>query len=141
VESKCFNITKALEATMKTHNIDIGSSSSSHGHTLFASGFSFNATSTSSYECFTSSRASYHMDKDKIIFSSLNKCNTKKIFVSDDRSLSVVGSGTNKVDNGHFNDVLCVSSISYNLLSVYQITHSSEGKTVEFSPRQVELRI
>jgi hypothetical protein len=37
-----------LEATMKNHNIDIDSTtSSSHGHALFASGSSFNATSTS----------------------------------------------------------------------------------------------
>jgi hypothetical protein len=63
------------------------------------------------------------MDKDKAIFSTLNKSNTKKIFVGDDRSLSVVGSRTVQVDNGHFNDVLCVPSISCNLLSVYQITH------------------
>jgi hypothetical protein len=39
------------------------------------------------------------MAKDKAIFSSLNECNTKKIFVGDDRSLSVVGSGTVQVDN------------------------------------------
>jgi flagellar biosynthesis component FlhA len=38
--------------------------------------------------------ASYHMAKDKAIFSTLNECNTKQIFVGDDRSLSVVGSGT-----------------------------------------------
>ena len=76
------------------------------------------------------------MAKEKAIFSTLSECNTKKIFVGDDRSLSVVGSGTVQVDNGHFNDVLCVPSISCNLLSIYQITHSSEGKTVEFSPHQ-----
>jgi hypothetical protein len=74
------------------------------------------------------------------IFSTLNECNTKKIFVGDDRSLSVVGSGTIQVENGHFNDVLCVPSLSCNLLSVYQITHSGEGKTVEFSPHQVVIK-
>ena len=70
----------------------------------------------------------------------LNECNTKKIFVGDDRSLSVVGYGTIQVDNGHFNDVLCVPSLSCNLLSVYQITHSGEGKTIEFSPHQVVIK-
>jgi hypothetical protein len=117
---------------MKKHNINIDStsSSSSHGHALSASGFSFNTTSTSSSdEWLIDLGASYHMAKDKAIFSSLNECNTKKIFVGDDRSLSVVGSGTVQVDNGHFNDVLCVPSLSCNLLSVYQITHSGEGKT------------
>jgi hypothetical protein len=80
------------------------------------------------------------MAKDRDIFSTLNECNTKKIFVGDDRSLSVEGSGTVQVENGHFNDVLCVPSLSCNLLSVYQITHSGEGKTVEFSPHQVVIK-
>jgi hypothetical protein len=47
-DSKCFKNMAALEATMKKHNIiiDSASSSSSHGHALSMSGFSFNATST-----------------------------------------------------------------------------------------------
>jgi hypothetical protein len=133
----------ALEATMKKHNINIDSTSSSHGNALFASGFSFNSISTttsSSDDWLIDLGASYHMAKDKTIFSSLNECNTKKIFVGNDRSLSVVGFGTVQVDNGHFNDVLCVPSISCILLSVYQITHSGEGKTVEFSPHQVVIK-
>jgi hypothetical protein len=49
VDSKCFKKMEALEATMKKHNINIDYSSySSHRHALFASGFSFNATCTSS---------------------------------------------------------------------------------------------
>jgi hypothetical protein len=101
-ESKCFKKMTTLEAAMKKHNINIDSysstSSSSHGHALSSSSFSFNATSTSSFdEWLIDSRASYHMAKDKAIFSSLNECNTKKIFVGDDRSLSVVGSGTIQV--------------------------------------------
>jgi hypothetical protein len=86
---------EALEVVINKHNIDIDSfsSSSSHGHALFSFGFSFNATSTSSsYEWLIDSRASYNMAKDKFIFFSLNECNTKKLFVSDDRSISVVGS-------------------------------------------------
>jgi transposase InsO family protein len=132
----------ALEAAMKKHNISIDStSSSSHGHALSTSGFSFNTTSTSSSnEWLIDSGAYYHMAKDKDIFSTLNECNTKKIFVGDNRSLSVVGSGTVQVDNGHFNDVLCVPSLSCNILSVYQITHLGEGKTVEFSPHQVVIK-
>jgi hypothetical protein len=142
-ESKCFKKMAALEAMMKKHNISIDSTSSSHGHALSASGFSFNSNSTttsSSDEWLIDSGASYHMAKDKAIFSALNECNTKRIFVGDDRSLSVVESGTIQVDNGHFNDVLCVPSLSCNLLSVYQITHSSEDKTVKFSPHQVVIK-
>jgi hypothetical protein len=108
----------SLEVAMEKHNISIDSTStsSSHGQALFDSGFSFNTNSTSSYEWLIDSGAYYHMDKDKAIFFALNACNTKKIFVGDDRSLSVVGSGIAQVDSGHFNDVLCVSSLSCNLL-------------------------
>jgi hypothetical protein len=76
------------------------------------------------------------MAKDKAIFYSINEFNTKKVFVGDDRSLSVVGYGTIQVYNILFNDVLCVPSLSCNLLSVYQITHLGEGKTIKFSPHQ-----
>jgi hypothetical protein len=128
------------------HNIGIdssssSSSSSSHGHPLSSFGFSFNTTSTStSDEWVIDSREYYHMDKHRDIFFDLNECNTKKIFVGDDISLSVEGSRTIQVENGHFNDVLCVPSLSCNLLSVYQITHLGEGKTVEFSPHQVVIK-
>jgi hypothetical protein len=134
---------EALEVAMKKHNISIDSTSSysSHGHALYASGFSFNTTSTSSSdEWLIDSGASYHMAKDRDIFSSLNECNTKKIYVGDARSLSVEGSGTIQVENDHFNDVLCVPSLSCNLLSIYQITHSGEGKIIEFSPHQVVIK-
>jgi hypothetical protein len=42
----------ALEETMKKHNIhiDYTTSSSSHGHVLFSFGFSFNTSSTSSFD-------------------------------------------------------------------------------------------
>jgi hypothetical protein len=86
------------------------------------------------------SRESYHMAKDKAIFFSLNECITKKIFFGEDKYLSVVGYGTVQVDNGHFNDVLFFPSISCNLLLVYQINHSGEGKTIEFSPHPVVIK-
>jgi hypothetical protein len=146
VESKYFKNMESLEAVTKKHNISIDSSYyyysySSHGHALSASGFSFNTISTSSSnEWLIDSRASYHMAKDKTIYYALNECNTKKIFVGDDRYLSVVGSGTIYVENGHFNDVLCVPSLFCNLLSVDQITHSGKGKIVEFSPHHVVIK-
>jgi hypothetical protein len=94
-----------LEAMMKKHNIndDTTTSSSSHGQALFASSFSFNTTSTSSSdEWLIDFGASYHMAKDKDILSALNECNTKKIFVGDDKYFSVEGSGTVQVENGQF---------------------------------------
>ena len=136
-ESKCFNKMVALEAAMKKHHIILDSSleSNSHGHALCASGYS-----STSIEWLVDSGASYHMAKDKAIFSTMHECNTKQIFVGDDRSLSVVGYGTVPVENGHFSDVLCVPRISCNLLSVYQITHSGEGKTITFTPHQVVIK-
>ena len=74
------------------------------------------------------------------MFSSLNDCNTKNIYVGDDRSLSVVGTGTVHIENGQFNDVLCVPTLSCNLLFVYQITHSGEGKIIEFSHHDVVIK-
>ena len=48
------------------------------------------------------------MDNDQAIFSTINECNTNKIFIGDDGSLSVVGYKTVPVDDGNFSDVLCV---------------------------------
>ena len=127
----------ALEVAMKKHHISLDSfsESTSHGHVLCASGYSYTAYSSStSNECLIEYGASYHMAKDQAIFSTMHECNTKKIFVGVDRSLSVVGYRTVPVENGHFSDVLCVPRISCNLLSVYQITHSGEGKNVTFTP-------
>ena len=116
------------------------SESNSHGHALFASGYSYTASSSTSNEWLIDSGASYHMAKDEAIFSTMHDCNTKQIFVGDDRFPSVVGSRTVPTENGHFSDVLCVLKISCNLLSVYQITHSGEGKVVTFTPHQVVIK-
>ena len=115
-ESKCFKNMAALEAAMKKHHISIDSSSESrsHGHALCASSYSYNASSSTQNEWIIDSGASYHMDKDQSIFSTMHECNTKQIFVGDDRSLSVVGSRTVRVENGHFSDVLCVPRLSCN---------------------------
>ena len=86
----------ALEATMKKHHISLDSSSesTSHGHVLCVSDYSYTASSSSSSnEWLIDSGASYHMAKDQAIFSTMNECNTKQIFVGDDISLSVVGYG------------------------------------------------
>jgi hypothetical protein len=112
-----FKRMEASEETMKKNNINIVSSysnSSSHGRAIFPYVFSFNAMSTSSYnEWLIDSGASYHMAKDKSIFSTLTDSNTKQIFVGDDRCLKVEGFGIIQLDDGHFNDTLCVPSLSY----------------------------
>jgi hypothetical protein len=141
---------EALEATMKKHNIHLDtSSSSSLGQTLSASsyassrsGYALNvsSSSSSSHEWLIDSRISYHMGKYKVVFSTLNDCNTKTIFIGDDRSLSVEGSRTIHLNNGKIKDVLCVLNISCNLLFVYQITHLGEGKSAFFTPHQVVIQ-
>ena len=87
----------ALEAAMKKHRIilDSSSESTSHGHALCASGYSYTKSSSStSNEWLIDSGASYHMAKDQTIFSTMHECSTKQIFVGDDRSISVIGSRT-----------------------------------------------
>jgi hypothetical protein len=137
---------ESLEATLKKQNIHLDTSStSSLGQALSASiyapsrlGYALNVTSSSpSHEWLIDSRAYYHMGKDKVVFLNLNNCNTKNIFVGDDRSLSVVGSRRVHLNNGQFKDVLCFPNLSHNLLLVCQITHSGEGKNVEFTPHYV----
>jgi hypothetical protein len=73
------------------------------------------------------------------MFYALNECNTKQIIIGDDKSFTIVGYRIVQLDDGYFNDVLCVPSLSCNLLLVYQITHSHEGKTIEFSSHKVEI--
>ena len=112
---------EALEVTMKNHNIHLDTSSTSYsGHTLSASTYASSwsvyvlnasSSSSSSHEGLIDSGASYHMSKDKVVFSTLNDCNTKNIFVADDRSLSVEGSGTVHLNNGQIKDVLCWSLV------------------------------
>eukprot|EP00253_Pinus_taeda_P027812 PITA_27812 len=140
---------EALEAAMMKHNIHLEhSSNSSLGMALSAcgcqasrSGYALNVSSSShSHEWLIDSGASYHMAKNKAMFSSLNDFNTKNIYVGDDRSLSVVETRTFHIENGQFNDVLCVPTLSSNLLFVYQINHSGEGKIVEFSPHDVVIK-
>jgi len=87
------------------------------GFQAYRYGYALNVSSSShSHEWVIDS---YHMAKNKSKFSSLNDCNTKNIYVGDDRSLSVIGFGTTHLENGQFNDVLCVPTLSCNFLSIY----------------------
>ena len=69
---------EALGAAMKKHHISLDSSSesTSQGHELCASSYSYTASSSStSNEWLIDSRASYHMAKDQAIFSTMHECN------------------------------------------------------------------
>ena len=90
---------EALEVAIKKHGIHLDTSTSSLGQELSSSiyapsklDYSLNISSSSpSHEWLIDFGASYHMVKDKSMFSTLNDGNTKNIYIGDDSSLSVVG--------------------------------------------------
>lgn len=53
-----------------------------------------------------------------------------EIAVGESKQLDVLGSTIIQLDNKCFNNVLLVPNISTNLLSIYQICHSFNGKIV-----------
>jgi hypothetical protein len=94
---------------LKKHNIHLNTSPTSYleqalSASAYASstlGYALNvSSSSSSHEWLIDYGASCHMGKDKAVFSTLNDCNTKNIFVVDDRSLNVEGSRTVHLHNG-----------------------------------------
>ena len=101
---------EVLEAAMKKNNIHLEHSTTSNsssrielsacGCQAYQSGYALNVSSSHFHEWLIDSRASYHMAKNKAMFSSSNDCNTKSIYVGDDRSLSIVRTGTVHIDNG-----------------------------------------
>ena len=108
-KSKCSKNMESLEATIKKHNTHLDTSStSSLGQTLCITiyapsrlGYALNVSSSyPSQECLIDSWPSYHMGKDKSVFSTLDNCNTINIDVGDDRSFSVVGSRKVHLNNG-----------------------------------------
>ena len=54
--------------------------------------------------------------------------------------MTVCGKAYIGIDDGTFHDVLCVPSLSSNLLSIYQITHNGTGKTIEFAQDSLHIR-
>lgn len=54
--------------------------------------------------------------------------------------MSVTTSGSIEVYDYTFNDVVCVSLLSTNLISIYHITHCGKGKTFEFTPDSMHIQ-
>ena len=92
---------EALEAIMEKQTIHIDTSShSSLGYALSTYAYAFNLSfSSSSHVWNIDFGASYHMASKKSMHSYLSYCNNKQFVVGDDRSLSVVGSRTIRLDN------------------------------------------
>ena len=74
------------------------------------------------------------MASSREIFSSFEASPIPHIIIGNNIVMTVCGKGTICIQDDTFNDVLYVPSLSANLLSVYQISHSGSGKTVEFTP-------
>ena len=83
--------------------------------------------------------ASNHMMAKKDSFSSLETRKSIPIHMGDDSTIISEGQGTVDLENGFFSNVLYVPSLTANLLSVYQMTHTGVPKRVSFIPNYVEI--
>ena len=71
------------------------------------------------------SGASNHMVASRESFSSLQYFDGPSIHMGNNSKFQAKGKGSIKIEHGNFKDVLYVPSLATNLLSVYQITHTS----------------
>jgi hypothetical protein len=78
--------------------------------------------------------ASNHMAASKDEFSSIEESTRSLIYLGDATLANVCGERIVDLEGGCFTNVLHVPSLSENILSIYQITHSSLGRKVEFTP-------
>eukprot|EP00253_Pinus_taeda_P035997 PITA_35997 len=78
--------------------------------------------------------ASNHMVASKYEFSSIEESTKSPIYLGDATRAKVCGEGIVDLEAGCFTNVLHVPSLSANLLSIYQITHSSSRRKMVFTP-------
>ena len=79
------------------------------------------------------------MDALEAIYSYLDSCKGPPILMGDNSSIEVTGKGRIELTNGSFENVLHVPKLSFNLLSVYQMTNSGIGKKVIFTPNYMDI--
>ena len=72
-------------------------------------------------------------------FPSLKLTDGLSIHMGDDIKILAEGKCSIKLKHGVFRNVLCVPSLATNLLSGYQMTHTSPPKRVVFGPNLVEI--
>ncbi|GLJ09904.1 hypothetical protein SUGI_0118020 [Cryptomeria japonica] len=63
-----------------------------------------------------------------------------QILMGNHTYMDVIGKGSIDIGDNSFNDVLCVPHLTNNLLSIYQITHGTTKRVVEFTPDSVFIR-
>ena len=85
------------------------------------------------------SGASNHMIESRDFFSSIDTNKRIPIHMGDDSTIISKGQGIVYLEHGSFFNVLYVPSLTSNLLSVYQTTHTRVPKRVTFNPNDVEI--
>ncbi|KAH9292456.1 hypothetical protein KI387_042361 [Taxus chinensis] len=138
-ESRCFLKLEALEKALKQHKITVPSPSSA-SNAGKGKALSARASSPLQDQWIFDSGATHHITHCRDLLSSISACSTSHISVGNSASVDVLGSGIVNMPNGHLNNVLYVPHMSNNLLSIYQICNSGDGRTVEFSPDKVVIR-
>ena len=97
------------------------------------------AGTSSSSSFIIDSRASRHMVLTKEAFTSLDMLKGPPIVLGDDSLTKSLIKGRIDLDHGKFSNVLYVTGLASNLLSVYQMTHTGSPKKVIFSHNEVEI--
>ena len=117
-----------------TSNKDTGDQNNhpERGHALMASVLKARAL-------LIESGALNHMVSCNYSFTSLDYDSFISIHMGDDSQVSSKGKCTIHIEHGSFKNVIYVPSLASNLLSVYQMTHTSFPKRVVFSPNDVDI--
>ena len=79
------------------------------------------------------------MVASKESLSSLDLSGGPSTHMVDDSPIPTIGKGSIKFEHGVFKNVLYVPSLAANMLSVYQMNHSSSPNRVIFDPDSVEI--
>ena len=140
-----------LQALLQQSTVTSPSSSTSHGSALQSStssnqdlgkGHALQASSAfpSQVPWILDSGASHHMTSSKGVFSTLEASPIPHILMENNVALPVYKKILVHIQDGIFNDVLYVPSLSANLLLISQITCSGSGKIVEFTTDSIFIR-
>ena len=79
------------------------------------------------------------MDSMQDPFSTIHPYSGPSILMGDDSEIQAKGIGRIDLEDGHCNNVLFVLDIAMNLLSVYEMKHSSTSKRVTFTQNDVDI--
>ena len=79
------------------------------------------------------------MVSSKDSFSTVSLSRGPNIYIGDDAHILAEGRGSVRAKHGEFKNVLYVPSLTANLLSIYQMTHTVSPKRVTFDSYSVEI--